>query len=412
MKWQGELLQPKKIAQQIRPLIGLNERQAIANANYRAKLYQRMITNGVNPVLAEQRADKAATRYASKQHRYRAETIVNTELAFAYNQAAHEGVIRSIAGKFMNRCAMVWTTAGTNRVCGRCLALKDTVVGYTDESGVTLPPLHPRCRCAIMYNELAEAPKPKVYREFKTADEANKYFGNDISDTSKAFGAWASSIPGSWTKAIKTYTSYFYEEMNTWLRGLKADAAYVDVELDIIKQTVLACESALDKSVLAENILVHRQAGREMLELYKKAPNGIFHDEGFTSTTPVKNSFYDSGSIDIELLVPAGKGVGMWVAPISRYKSENEFLLNRGTKFKVSEIDESGTRPLVKLEVLGREPREVKKMLKRKDKETQRERRDKFTWTPADVNVQDENGEWIRGDEFLSRQKNGGNKEK
>ena len=48
------------------------------------------------------------------------------------------------------------TTAGTNRVCGRCLALKDTVVGYTDESGVTLPPLHPRCRCAIMYKEIGE----------------------------------------------------------------------------------------------------------------------------------------------------------------------------------------------------------------------------------------------------------------
>ena len=28
------------------------------------------------------------------------------------------------------------------------------MVGYTDESGVTLPPLHPRCRCAIMYREV------------------------------------------------------------------------------------------------------------------------------------------------------------------------------------------------------------------------------------------------------------------
>ena len=47
-----------------------------------------------------------------------------------------------------------WTTAGTNRVCSRCLALKDTVVGHTDESGVSIPPLHPRCRCAIMYREV------------------------------------------------------------------------------------------------------------------------------------------------------------------------------------------------------------------------------------------------------------------
>lgn len=159
LRWQGELLQPKKMAQQIRPLIGLNERQAIANANYRAKLYRRLISDGVNPVLAEQRADKAAVRYASKQHRYRAETIVNTELAFAYNQGAHEGVRRSIKAGYLNHCEMVWTTAGTNRVCGRCMELKDTVVGRTDETGVTLPPLHPRCRCAIMYREVGEAPR-------------------------------------------------------------------------------------------------------------------------------------------------------------------------------------------------------------------------------------------------------------
>ena len=168
LRWQGELLQPKKMAYMIRPLIGLNERQAAANANYRAKLYRRLISDGVNPALAEQRADKAAVRYASKQHRYRAETIVNTELAFAYNQGAHEGVRRSIKGGYMNHCEMVWTTAGTNRVCGRCMELKDTVVGRTDESGVTLPPLHPRCRCAIVYREVKEnkqsAPPNESYR--------------------------------------------------------------------------------------------------------------------------------------------------------------------------------------------------------------------------------------------------------
>ena len=179
LKWQGELLRPREMAYQIRPLIGLNERQAIANANYRAKLYRSMIDNGVNPKVAAERADNAATRYASKQHRYRAETIVNTELAFAYNQGAHEGVTRSIAGNYMNHCEMVWTTAGTNRVCSRCLELKDTVVGRTDESGVTLPPLHPRCRCAIMYRELKDV-KPANGRNYN--NELAKTIGKDHYD--------------------------------------------------------------------------------------------------------------------------------------------------------------------------------------------------------------------------------------
>ena len=44
------------------------------------------------------------------------------------------------------------------------MALKDTIVGHTDEVGVTIPPLHPRCRCAIIYDEVAaprvNKPKP------------------------------------------------------------------------------------------------------------------------------------------------------------------------------------------------------------------------------------------------------------
>ena len=151
---QEHLMNPRKIAQQIRPLIGLNTAQAEANFKYRMKIYQRYLERGASESTAARQADKAALKYAATQHRFRAETITHTELAFAYNRGAHAGVTRAIGLNLMGRCAMVWTTAGTNRVCGRCMALKDTIVGYTDESGVTLPPLHPRCRCAISYREV------------------------------------------------------------------------------------------------------------------------------------------------------------------------------------------------------------------------------------------------------------------
>ena len=40
------------------------------------------------------------------------------------------------------------------------------------------------------------------------------------------------------------------------------------------------------------------------------------------------------------------------------------------------------------------------------EKRNSKERRvDKFNWSPADVKVQDEQGNWIRGDEFLNRLK-------
>ena len=42
---------------------------------------------------------------------------------------------------------------------------------------------------------------------------------------------------------------------------------------------------------------------------------------------------------------------------------------------------------------------------KRVEKADSKRRDDKFTWQPADVKVQDENGNWIRGDEFLRQKK-------
>ncbi len=174
---QANMIPPKKIAQQIRPLIGLNARQAQANANYRERIFNRLVEQGLPVNAANSRADKAALKYASKQHRQRAETIVHTELARAYNQGAHEGILAAQRAGLMGVCEMVWSTAGTNRVCGRCLALKDTVVGHTNESGVTLPPLHPRCRCTIIYREVGKpltAPSGLPWRRqqhFLSSDE-------------------------------------------------------------------------------------------------------------------------------------------------------------------------------------------------------------------------------------------------
>ena len=168
LRGQGLRMAPRDIAKDIRPLIGLTDRQAQANVKYKDRVYQKYLDNGLSEAKARERSEAAALKYAGKQHRYRAESIILTENAFAYNRGAHMGVSQSIADGYMGRCEMVWTTAGTNRVCGRCMELKDTVVGTTDQSGVTIPPLHPRCRCAIMYREVGA---PRAFtRPLRTID--------------------------------------------------------------------------------------------------------------------------------------------------------------------------------------------------------------------------------------------------
>lgn len=211
LRGQAERILPRDMAKQIRPLIGLTEIQAQANVNYREKIYRSYLEGGASSTVAAARADKAAVKYASQQHRFRAETIVHTELAFAYNRGAHMGVSQAVSDRLMGRCEMVWSTAGTNRVCGRCLALKDTVVGHTDESGVTLPPLHPRCRCAIMYREIEKPKPPAPPKDFKTEIAALKEqlknqriqgaTASEIETTVKAAG----KLVADRIKAIKIY---------------------------------------------------------------------------------------------------------------------------------------------------------------------------------------------------------------
>ena len=159
---QDQQMNPKQIAQAIRPTIGLTQQQAIANLRYKEHVKRTLLKDHprMSEAKAEERAQRAALKYSSQQQRYRAETIARTELAFAYNRGAHESVRQAVANGLMGRCEKVWETAGTQRTCGRCMELNGKVVGFDDkffdskfDLGET-PPLHPRCRCVIIYREI------------------------------------------------------------------------------------------------------------------------------------------------------------------------------------------------------------------------------------------------------------------
>ena len=159
---QDQQINPKQIAQAIRPMIGLTQQQAIANLRYKEHVKRTLLRDHprMSEAKAEERAQRAALKYSSQQQRYRAETIARTELAFAYNRGAHESVRQAVANGLMGRCEKVWETAGTQITCGRCIELNGKVVGFDDkffdskfDLGET-PPLHPRCRCVIIYREI------------------------------------------------------------------------------------------------------------------------------------------------------------------------------------------------------------------------------------------------------------------
>lgn len=158
-----------RMAYAIRPVIGLTKPQAQANANYFQHVLDTIREARPNIIDAEasRMASEAALKYAAQQHRYRANMIANTELAYAYNNGAHETTRKAIQEGLMGACVKIWSTAADSRVCPICQDLDGMQVGFDGYFGekeknhgrgfTMLPPAHPGCRCAVLYEEISPA---------------------------------------------------------------------------------------------------------------------------------------------------------------------------------------------------------------------------------------------------------------
>lgn len=151
-------ISPDEAARIIRPCVGLTKPQALANVRYREAVKQAYIKAHPHGKLetAEKRAADAAARYAARQHRYRAQNIARTELAFAYNAGAYGATKDAQAQGYVGDCAKVWLTAYDERVCPICSAMDDERRNMDEafSNGKLLPPGHPSCRCAVAYEEI------------------------------------------------------------------------------------------------------------------------------------------------------------------------------------------------------------------------------------------------------------------
>lgn len=153
------------LARAIRPMVGLTHQQSVANLKY----YENLIANG----MSEAKALDKSIRYAAQQHRYRGYNIARTELAFAYNQGSYEGTKQAQAAGYMGDTVKIWCTADDERVCSICGGLEGVQVAMDEDfpfktklegRNATIkkvPPAHPSCRCAVMYEEIS----PPVYQK-------------------------------------------------------------------------------------------------------------------------------------------------------------------------------------------------------------------------------------------------------
>lgn len=135
---------------------------------------------------------------------------------------------------------------------------------------------------------------------------------------------------------------------------------FVSFEDEFFQQTQ-HMESVINKFELKDNIQIYRRADISLLKDFEKIlqVGRIFQDDGFTSCTTLEIGSTED-EIEIVVIVPKGKGHGAYIAPLSDFPEECEFVLNRGTIFKVRGIEEYEPKNFrVVIEVIGRSPEEL-----------------------------------------------------
>lgn len=158
-----------ELARLIRPTIGLYRQQTSAVEKYYSNMVESLTKDHprTKPDVIRQRALTQSTKYAERLHRQRAMTIAQTEMAYAYNYGADEGIRQAQADFLIGTVDKKWCTSGDENVCEECEKLDGEIIGMDevffsgnkteyDISGL-YPPLHPRCACAVEYIE-TEAP--------------------------------------------------------------------------------------------------------------------------------------------------------------------------------------------------------------------------------------------------------------
>jgi hypothetical protein len=159
-----------ELSRAIRPVIGLTGAQSKAVLNY----YNTLRTHGKSV----KEAQAISANYAARVHRHRAMTIARTELAYAFNRGAAEGMKQAQLQGFIGQVTKRWLTADDERVCEICGALDQIMISQDGDFSIPypekfmgmhqLPPAHPHCRCTVIYEEVepvGQQPTGPLYTE-------------------------------------------------------------------------------------------------------------------------------------------------------------------------------------------------------------------------------------------------------
>lgn len=187
----------RSMASELRDVVGLNERQSQALANFRQGLERRELDRALGRDLGQRlaaqtrrliqqgelidtgRIDALVDDYRDRLIRRRADTIARTESIRALSEGQHAAIREAVAqghlqGETLRRYWLLTRDEKTCPICSGIVASNRNGVGAEEPFVTSLgpilnPPAHPNCRCSIFYRTqttnpwLAELnPAPRV----------------------------------------------------------------------------------------------------------------------------------------------------------------------------------------------------------------------------------------------------------
>ena len=202
---------------------------------------------------------------------------------------------------------------------------------------------------------------PLSGQKLSDQDDAYQFFGVDKGGS---YDQWRSGLSWDEQDAINRYTadsdptnerykSGNFQEINSALRSGKG---LDEMPKDLAEQ-IRSMDSAIEKSELNEPIIVNRKSSADLLygltdpdEIMELFGGKVLQDPAFLSTSAANKGSLIDGEIIYRIAVPAGKGRGAFLDPMSEYQGENEFLLKRDTKLVVMNAYKEGDKTVVELQ--------------------------------------------------------------
>ena len=264
---------------------------------------------------------KQVTGYEATQMQRRLETAVRNEKSIK-NMAQAEG-----NKKLVSDC-----NAKIKAYQGKYNEISEITGIQGDKKRMSVP------RSATMVKDTT--PTPKQYTEIKTPKQADEIFDKK----------WAKDLPIEQKDAISRYTGD-YSTVNDWLRKTE-DAQYIDGKR--AEERIAQMDKAIKSFDLTEDIKVYRGIDRSALGNIEDLVGKEYIDQAYMSSSIfADNSVLERGDCVMELLIPKGKGRGAYINELSAFKDkEYEFLVARGSRFRVVSIGETNGKPLLRMEMI------------------------------------------------------------